>query len=73
LTRTRRVCRSGKPQYEQAYFDGGTVRINAIEVPQNSGPLTQAAADLYETVYPPDTTHRLEGRLAATQAASLPR
>ena len=45
---------SGKPGYEPAYFNGGTVTINAIEVPQNPGPLANAAADLYETVYPPD-------------------
>jgi hypothetical protein len=45
---------AGPPGYESAYFNGGTVTINAIEVPQNQGPLTHAAADLYETVYPPD-------------------
>jgi len=44
----------GKPGYEAAYFNGGTVTINAIEVPQNTGPLVHATADFYETVYPPD-------------------
>lgn len=46
---------AGEPGYEPAYVNGGTVTINAIEVPQNTGPLTNAAADLYETVYPPNT------------------
>jgi hypothetical protein len=45
---------AAKPEYEPAYFDGGTVTINAIEVPQNHGPLAHAAADFYQTVYPPD-------------------
>jgi len=40
----------GRPGYEPAYFDGTTVTINAIEVPQHA-PL-QAQADLYEVVYP---------------------
>jgi hypothetical protein len=43
-----------KPGYEPAYFNGQTVTINAIEVRQNVGPLEHAAADFYETVYPPD-------------------
>ena len=47
---------SGKPGYEPAYYNGGVVTINAIEVPQNLGPLEHAAADLYETVYPADHT-----------------
>ena len=42
------------PGYEPAYYGGQTVTINAIETPQNEGPLTNAAADFYETVYPPD-------------------
>jgi hypothetical protein len=41
-----------KPEYEPAYFNGGTVTINAIEVHQNAGPLAHAAADLYQVVYP---------------------
>ncbi|MDP9332469.1 MAG: hypothetical protein M3Q30_04030 [Actinomycetota bacterium] len=47
---------AGKPQYEPAYYNGGTVTINAIEVPQNAGPLAHAAADFYEVAYPPDTS-----------------
>jgi hypothetical protein len=47
---------AGRPQYEPAYFNGGTVTINAIEVPQNPGPLVNAAADFYQVVYPPDTS-----------------
>ncbi len=43
---------SGKPGYEPAYYNGGVVTINAIEVPQNLGPLENAAADFYEVVYP---------------------
>jgi len=39
-----------KPEYEQAYVNGKTVTINAIEVPQHA-PL-QAQADLYLVVYP---------------------
>ena len=46
----------GPPGYEAAYFNDRTVTINAIEVPQNVGPLTHAAADFYEVVYPPDQT-----------------
>lgn len=45
---------AAKPGYEPAYYGGGTVTINAIEVPQNTGPLTHAAADFYQVVYPPD-------------------
>jgi len=41
---------AGQPEYEQAYVNGKTVTINAIEVPQNA-PL-QAQADLYLVVYP---------------------
>lgn len=48
------VASGGKPGYEPAYFNGATVTINAIEVPQNAGPLAHAAADFYETAYPPD-------------------
>jgi hypothetical protein len=44
----------GKPGYEPAYYGGGTVTINAIEVRQNRGPLEHAAADFYEVVYPID-------------------
>src|SRR6266496_2526322 len=36
---------AGKPGYEPAYFDGATVTINAIEVPQ--GAPSQAQADFY--------------------------
>lgn len=42
----------GPPGYEPAYYGGGTVTINAIEVPQN--PTQKAQADLYEVVYPPN-------------------
>ena len=48
---------AAKPGYEPAYYNGTTVTINAIEVPQNTGPLTHAAADFYEVVYP--TNHAL--------------
>src|SRR5215510_13470943 len=41
---------AGKPGYENAYCDGATVTINAIEVPQHA-PL-QAQADFYDVVYP---------------------
>lgn len=47
---------AGQPQYEPAYFNGTTVTINAIEVPQNHGPLAHAAADFYQVVYPPDAS-----------------
>lgn len=50
------AAEASTPQYEPAYFDGGTVTINAIEVPQNPGPLAHAAADFYQVVYPPDTS-----------------
>ncbi len=42
----------GQPGYEQAYVANQTVTINAIEVP-NVAP-SQAQADFYEAVYPPD-------------------
>jgi len=41
-----------QPDYEPAYFNGKTVTINAIELPQHA-PL-QAQADLYLVVYPID-------------------
>jgi hypothetical protein len=44
---------AAKPGYEQAYFDGSTVTINAIEVHQNANTLANATADFYEIVYPP--------------------
>jgi len=40
------------PGYEDAYVNGTTVRINAIEVKQN--PTEKAQADFYEVVYPFD-------------------
>ena len=43
------------PEYEQAYVNGTTVTINAIEVHQSQGALTHAAADFYQVVYPPGT------------------
>jgi hypothetical protein len=43
---------SGKPEYERAYYNGSIVTMNHIEVPQNSGPLAHAAADLYAVIYP---------------------
>ena len=43
---------AGPPSYEPAYFNGKTVTINAIEVP-NHAPL-QAQADFYQVVYPVD-------------------
>src|SRR6266496_2491842 len=42
------------PEYEQAYWNGTTVTINAIEVHQSQGALTHAAADFYQVVYPTD-------------------
>lgn len=48
------VTATGKPGYEPAYFNGMTVTINAIEVPQNAGPLAHAAADFYQVAYPPN-------------------
>jgi len=41
---------ASKPEYEQAYVNGRTVTINAIEVSQNAPP--QAQADLYLVIYP---------------------
>ena len=41
---------AGKPGYEEAFVNGGTVTINAIEVP-NHAP-SQAQADFYQVVYP---------------------
>lgn len=41
---------AGAPGYEEAYVDGKTVTINAVEVP-NHAPY-RAQADLYEVVYP---------------------
>jgi hypothetical protein len=45
---------SGRPEYELAYYNGTTVTMNHIEVPQNPGPLAHAAADLYAVIYPAD-------------------
>jgi hypothetical protein len=45
---------AGPPEYEQAYVNGTTVTINAIEVHQSEGALTHAAADFYQVVYPTD-------------------
>src|SRR5262245_28881926 len=36
---------AGPPEYEQAYVNGTTVTINAIELHQSEGALTHAAAD----------------------------
>jgi hypothetical protein len=47
---------AGPPEYEQAYFNGTTVTINAIEVHQNPKVLAQATADFYQVVYPTDTS-----------------
>src|SRR5215467_10269206 len=44
----------GPPEYEQAYVNGTTVTINAIEVHQSQGALTHATADFYQVVYPTD-------------------
>lgn len=44
----------GPPGYEQAYVNGTTVTINAIEVHQSQGALTHATADFYQVVYPTD-------------------
>jgi len=51
----------GPPGYEDAYVNGNTVRINAIEVKQN--PTGKAQADLYEVIYPfdPATGTELSG------------
>ncbi len=51
-----RMGPTGKPGYEPAYFNDRTVTINAIEVPQKSGPLTNASADFYQVVYPQPST-----------------
>jgi len=40
----------GRPGYEPAYVNGGTVTINAIEVPGKAP--AQAQADFYEVIYP---------------------
>ena len=45
---------SSRPGYEPAYYNNTTVTINAIEVPQNVGPLAHAAADFYQVAYTPD-------------------
>jgi hypothetical protein len=56
LMLTGPVAAGGPPAYEPAYFNNRTVTINAIEVPQNAGPLQHASADFYEVVYPPITS-----------------
>jgi hypothetical protein len=38
------------PGYEDAYYDGSTVTINAIDLPQHAPMVAQA--DFYEVVYP---------------------
>jgi hypothetical protein len=43
---------AAKPEYEQAYVNGTTVTINAIELHQNANTLAHATADLYVVVYP---------------------
>ena len=43
---------SGRPAYELAYYNGTTVTMNHIEIPQNPGALAHAAADLYAVIYP---------------------
>jgi hypothetical protein len=45
---------TGGPAYELAYYNGTIVTMNHIEVPQNSGALAHAAADLYAVIYPAD-------------------
>jgi hypothetical protein len=47
---------SAQPGYEQAYVNGQTVTINAIEVPQHVPP--RAQADFYQVVYPIDWAAR---------------
>jgi hypothetical protein len=42
------------PEYEQAYVNGTTVTINAIEVHQSQGALTHAAPDFAAGVRRPD-------------------
>lgn len=44
----------GPPGYEEAYYNGQTVTINAIDVHQNPRVLEHASADLYEVVYNQD-------------------
>lgn len=46
------IASAGPPEYEQAYVNGETVTINAIELHQSAGALTHAAADFYQVVYP---------------------
>lgn len=48
---------SGIPEYELAYYNGITVTMNHISVPQNPDALAHAAADLYAVIYP--TNHAL--------------
>jgi hypothetical protein len=43
---------SGRPEYELAYYNGTTVTMNHISVPENPGALAHAAADLYAVIYP---------------------
>jgi hypothetical protein len=45
---------SGRPEYGHAYYNGTTVTMNEIEVPQNPHALEHAAADLYAVIYPPN-------------------
>jgi hypothetical protein len=42
----------GRPEYEQAYYNGTIVTMNHISVPQNPEALAHAAADLYAVFYP---------------------
>jgi hypothetical protein len=42
------------PEYGSAYYNGTTVTMNEISVPQNPGALANAAADLYAVIYPPN-------------------
>lgn len=44
----------GRPEYGRAYYNGITVTMNEIEVPQNPQALEHAAADLYAVIYPPN-------------------
>jgi hypothetical protein len=45
---------AGKPEYGLAYYNGLTVTMNEIDVPQNPNALEHAAADLYAVIYPPN-------------------
>lgn len=45
---------AGRPEYGRAYYNGITVTMNEIEVPQNPHALEHAAADLYAVIYPPN-------------------